>query len=74
MTIFTHSPADAADDTPANCVDPKWNHPVTSGDIHKLAREIEVRLGMIERIQRVQSAQLGLILLGVIALIVRRFM
>jgi len=74
MTIFTHSLADAADDTPPNGVDPKWNHPVTSGDIHKLAREIGVRLGMIERIQRVQSVQLGLILLGVIALIADRFM
>ncbi len=74
MTIFTHSLVDAADDTPPNGVDPKWNHPVTSGDIHKLAREIGVRLGMIVRIQRVQSVQLGLILLGVIALIADRFM
>jgi len=74
MTIFMHTPADAADDTPANGVDPRWNHPVTSGDIHKLAREIGERLGMIERIQRVQSVQLALILLGLIALIAGRFM
>lgn len=74
MTIFTHSLADAADDTPANDVDPKWNHPVTSGDIHKLAREIEVRLGAIERIQRVHGVKLGIILLGMIALTSIRFM
>ena len=73
MTIFTHSLADAADDTPANGIDPKWNHPVTSGDIHKLAREFDVRLGRSEQIQQLQGVQLGLILFGVIALITDRF-
>ncbi len=74
MTFFTYSLADAADDTPANDVDPKWNHPVTSGDIHQLTREVEARLGAIERIQRIHSVQLAVTLLGVIALVAGRFM
>ena len=73
MTILTYSRADASDDMPANEVDPKWNHPVTSGDIHKLAREMDIRFGAIERYQRVNCVQLGLNLLGVIALVAIRF-
>lgn len=74
MSIFSHSLADTADETPANGVDPKWNHPVTSGDIHKLAREVDMRLDGLERLQRFNSVQLALILLGVTALVAGRFM
>lgn len=73
MSNFTHSLANDSGDTPASDVDPRWNHPVTSGDIHKLAREMDRRFGAIERFQRVNSVQLGLNLLGVIALVANRF-
>ncbi len=72
MSTFSRSSANASHNAPTNDVDPKWNHPVTSGDIHKLEREIGERLGVIKRIQRIQSVQLGLILLGMIALIASR--
>ena len=73
MSPFTRAAIDTADEMPEKVIDPRWNHPVSSGDIHNLARDIDARLDTIERLQRLGGVQIVLILLGVIALVIERF-